>query len=227
MTPARVALVAVAALALSCGQQADMPSGAADLTDEELVLYAVGSGTAQQFGLKGMFTEEELAIINRGFNDMVLDRSEIELQDYLERMNELTQGRREAVFAELQEASEAYLEQVAAEPGAVKTESGLIYIERVAGTGAQPSVTSTVSVHYVGTLPDGTVFDSSRARGEPVSFPLNRVIPGWTEGMQLMKVGGQAKLIIPSELGYGAKGKPPAIPPDVALIFEIELLEIK
>lgn len=227
MTPARVALVALASLVLSCGQQADMPSGTAGLTEDELVLYAVGCGTAQQFGLKGMFTAEELAIINRGFNDAVLDRSEIELQDYIERMNELTQGRRQAGFAELQQASLAYLEQAAAEPGAVKTESGLIYIEQVAGTGASPTATSTVSVHYVGSLTDGTIFDSSRARNEPAVFPLNRVIPGWTEGLQLMKIGSRGKLVIPSELGYGTGGKPPAIPPDVALVFDIELLEIK
>ena len=227
MILARVALVAVAALVLSCGQQAELPSGTADLTDDELVLYAVGFGTAQQFGLKDMFSEEELVIVNRGFNDGVLGRSEIELQDYIERMNTLIETRRQASFSELQESSVGYLDQAALEPGAVKTESGLVYIEQTPGTGAQPSAASTVTVHYVGTLTDGTTFDSSRARGEPATFPLGRVIPGWTEGLQLMKVGGRAKMVLPPELGYGANGKPPAIPPNVALVFDIELLEIK
>ena len=95
------------------------------------------------------------------------------------------------------------------------------------GSGAQPRATDVVSVHYHGTLEDGSVFDSSVDRGQPAAFPLNRVIPCWTEGVQLIKVGGKARLVCPAEIAYGARGSPPTIPPDATLVFEVELLEIK
>ena len=95
------------------------------------------------------------------------------------------------------------------------------------GTGKQPAASSIVKVHYTGKLVDGTVFDSSVERGEPIEFPLNQVIPGWTEGLQLMKEGGKATLYIPSQLGYGEQGVPGTIPPHSTLIFDVELIEVK
>lgn len=106
------------------------------------------------------------------------------------------------------------------------TASGLKYAVVAQGTGAAPSATDMVTVHYTGRLTDGTVFDSSVSRGEPASFPLNRVIPGWTEGLQLMKEGGKTVFYIPSALGYGEMGAPGAIPPNSDLIFEVELLSV-
>ena len=94
------------------------------------------------------------------------------------------------------------------------------------GTGAQPTATDEVTVHYTGKLLDGTVFDSSVNRGEPATFPLNRVIPGWTEGVQLMKEGAKYEFYIPSDLAYGPNGVPNAIPPHATLIFEVELINI-
>ena len=113
----------------------------------------------------------------------------------------------------------------AAAPGAVKTASGLLYRETAAGSGASPKATDNVKVHYRGTLIDGTEFDSSIKRGQPATFPLNGVIPCWTEGLQRMKVGGKATLGCPSSIAYGDGGRP-SIPGGATLMFEVELLEI-
>ena len=110
----------------------------------------------------------------------------------------------------------------------MKTASGLKYQVLKKGTGTvSPKATDTVKVHYNGTLLNGTVFDSSVERGEPISFPLNRVIPGWTEGLQLMKVGDKFKFEIPADLAYGANSPSPKIPPNSTLVFEVELLGIE
>merc|ERR1711937_757907 len=109
---------------------------------------------------------------------------------------------------------------------AVKTDSGLIYYEMTAGEGKQPELSNTVEVHYHGTLTDGTVFDSSVDRGETIKFPLNGVIKGWQEGLALMKEGGKATLVIPSDLGYGDAGSGETIPPGATLKFEVELFAI-
>jgi FKBP-type peptidyl-prolyl cis-trans isomerase FkpA len=123
-------------------------------------------------------------------------------------------------------ASKAYLEKAAAMPGATRTSSGLVYRELKAGAGASPKSTDMVKVHYRGTLVDGTEFDSSYKRNEPTQFPLNQVIPCWTEGVQKMKVGGKSQLVCPSSIAYGDAGSPPVIPGGATLIFEIELLGI-
>lgn len=115
-----------------------------------------------------------------------------------------------------------------AQPAAVTLPSGLVYQSLKDGTGASPAATDTVRVHYRGTLPDsGKEFDSSYARGEPAEFPLNRVIPCWTEGVQKMKVGGKAKLVCPPAIAYGSRGAGGVIPPNATLNFEVELLGIK
>jgi FKBP-type peptidyl-prolyl cis-trans isomerase FkpA len=114
----------------------------------------------------------------------------------------------------------------AKEPGAVVTASGLVYRSLKDGTGPNPAATQTVKVHYRGTFPDGKEFDSSYTRGTPAEFPLNRVIKCWTEGVQLMKVGGKSKLTCPAAIAYGEKGAGGVIPPNATLQFEVELLGI-
>jgi FKBP-type peptidyl-prolyl cis-trans isomerase FkpA len=118
------------------------------------------------------------------------------------------------------------LRQAAAAPGAVVTPSGLVYRSLKDGSGTRPTATDTVRVNYRGTFPDGREFDSSYARHEPAEFPLNRVIPCWTEGLQRMKVGGKALLGCPPAIAYGARGAGSVIPPNATLLFEVELLGV-
>ena len=123
-------------------------------------------------------------------------------------------------------AQDAVTTAAAKEAGAVVTSSGLVYRTLKDGTGASPSASDKVKVHYRGTFPDGKEFDSSYKRGEPIEFPLNGVIACWTEGVQRMKVGGKAKLTCPSAIAYGARGAGGVIPPNATLLFEVELLGI-
>jgi len=118
------------------------------------------------------------------------------------------------------------LQAIAAEPKEEKTASGIVITKIKEGIGASPKASDTVKVHYRGTLVNGKEFDSSYGRGQPASFPLNRVIPCWTEGLQTMKTGGKSKLVCPPNLAYGSRGIPGTIPPDSSLVFEVELLEI-
>ena len=120
----------------------------------------------------------------------------------------------------------AALAAAAKEPGAVVTASGLVFKSITAGTGASPKATDTVKVNYAGSFPNGTKFDASADHGGPISFPLNRVVPCWTEGVQLLKVGGKAKLTCPSAIAYGSRGAGGVIPPNATLVFEVELLAI-
>ena len=124
-------------------------------------------------------------------------------------------------------AGETFLAENAKKPGIVTTASGLQYEVITEGTGASPKATDTVSVHYLGTTLDGKEFDSSYKRGAPASFPLNRVIAGWTEGLQLMKEGGKSRLFIPANLAYGENAPSSKIGPNATLIFEVELVKVK
>ena len=122
--------------------------------------------------------------------------------------------------------TDATLAAAGKEPGAQVTKSGLVYRSLKDGTGPSPAATDRVKVHYKGTFPDGKEFDSSYKRNEPTEFPLNGVIPCWTEGVQLMKTGGKAKLTCPSAIAYGQRGAGGVIPPNATLVFEVELLAI-
>ncbi len=131
-----------------------------------------------------------------------------------------------ALLAQSAFAQNAVTSAAAKEEGAVVTSSGLVYRSLKDGTGASPKATDKVTVHYKGTFPDGREFDSSHKRGQPIDFPLNGVIPCWTEGVQRMKTGGKAKLTCPPEIAYGARGAGGVIPPNATLVFEVELLGV-
>ena len=149
----------------------------------------------------------------------------------LEEAGNAINARMESMFAEQTEANrkrgEEYLKSNAGKEGVQVTESGLQYSVLTEGDGEKPAATDQVTVHYRGTLIDGTEFDSSYSRGEPTSFTLNQVIPGWTEGVQLMSVGSKYRFVIPAELAYGERGAGAKILPNSMLIFDVELLEIK
>jgi len=132
----------------------------------------------------------------------------------------------QATAQKQKELAKPFLENAAKENGAQKLPSGLIYQQIKAGTGAKPKAKDIVKVHYTGSFIDGKVFDSSVERGQPVEFPLDKVIPCWTEGLTMMKIGGKAKLICPSDIAYGDRGNP-VIPGGATLVFEVELLDAK
>ncbi|MDY0212037.1 MAG: FKBP-type peptidyl-prolyl cis-trans isomerase [Desulfuromonadaceae bacterium] len=134
--------------------------------------------------------------------------------------------RLETLITEQKKASADFLAEFSRKPGVVVLDSGLMYLVEQEGSGAQPSNSDMVKVHYRGTTVDGTEFDSSYERGEPVEFQVDRVIAGWTEALQLMKEGSKWQLAIPAELAYGEHGRSGVIPPEAALIFDVELLEV-
>ncbi len=165
-------------------------------------------------------------ILNGG--EFLLSKEEYAAQ--MRRLQELLQEveeKKNAGSDEVLAAEKKFFEENGKKQGVITTKSGLQYQVLVEGNGEKPGRTDTVKVHYEGQLPNGTVFDSSIARGEPIEFPLDHVIPGWTEGVQLMKVGAKYRFFIPSRLGYGAHGAGNAIPPHSTLIFVVELLDIK
>ena len=196
-------------------------------TEDDNVLYAIGLGIARS--LAGFnLTEKQINFVLSGISDGALGNDpKVDLQEYQPKIQAFVKERAKATADKEKEASREFLEKAASQKGAVKTESGLIYEEIKPGDGASPAATDTVKVHYHGTLRDGTVFDSSVDRGQPATFPLNRVIGCWTEGVQRMKVGGKSKLVCPSNIAYGDRGSPPKILPGAALVFEVELLEIQ
>ena len=195
-------------------------------TDEQRTLYALGIALGSNIGQFSLSTDE-LAVVQTGIRDAVLgNEPQVDMQVFGPRIQALADSRAAAGAAEEREASAAFLAQMAQEPGAQQSASGVITIPITVGTGASPTATDTVRVHYHGTLRDGTVFDSSVDRGEPISFALNGVIPCWTEAVQTMAVGGKSTLVCPSDTAYGDGGQGP-IPGGATLVFEVELLAIE
>jgi len=220
----RVAAAAAAAvLVTACSAQA--PVKVTPKTDDEKTIYAVG--VAIQKSLEPFsFTPAELELVTAGIRDAATGKAEVKLEEKQAAIQQLVMARRTAQGAAMAKLGEGYLEKAAKETGAVKTASGLIFIPVKEGTGASPTATSKVKVNYEGKLVDGKVFDASARHGGPATFPLNGVIPCWTEGVQKLKVGGKARLVCPAALAYGDRGAGAEVPPGATLDFEVELLEI-
>ncbi len=195
-------------------------------TEEEKTVYALGLSIAQSL-VSFALTPAEIELVASGLRDGLANKPKVDVAQYNPMVKTLAQERAAAAAEIEKKEAVKFLEKIAKEKGAEKTASGLIYIPVSAGTGVAPKATDTVKVHYKGTLRDGSVFDSSIERGQPATFPLNRVVPCWTEGLQKMLVGGKARLACPSNLAYGDRGAPPKIKPGSALLFEVELLSIE
>jgi FKBP-type peptidyl-prolyl cis-trans isomerase FkpA len=194
------------------------------MSDTDNIVYSLGltiSRSLAQFDL----SPAEIEIVKKAISDDRAGKPAVDLEQWGPKIQGFAQERAGRAAEKEKAASAAYLTKMAAEPGAVKTNSGIIYRDLTVGTGASPKASDTVRVHYRGTLVDGAEFDSSYKRNEPAEFPLTGVIPCWTEGVQRMKVGGKAQLVCPSDLAYGDGGRP-GIPGGASLTFEIELLAI-
>jgi FKBP-type peptidyl-prolyl cis-trans isomerase len=201
-------------------------------TEEMQASYAYGMDVATSMLRAGMDLDVDAFV--QGFRDTLEGRTPLLsgpermqiMQQYAAKMREEQMARAEAAASENLAAGDAFLAENKEKEGVVTTSTGLQYIILEEGTGKRPKADSTVKVNYIGTLIDGTKFDSSYDRGEPVEFPLSGVIPAWTEGVQLIKEGGKIRLFAPPALAYRDRGAPPVIGPNETLIFDIELLEV-
>ncbi len=195
-------------------------------SEDDKTFYAMGymlGGNLQRLSL----SDKELSALHKGVAMAAKnEKSEVDMGKYQARIQEVFKARMDKVAETEKKAGSAFIEKFVKDENATKTESGLAYKVIKEGTGATPAADDVVEVHYHGTLTDGTVFDSSVERGKTISFPLNRVIKGWTEGLQTMKEGGKSKFVIPSDLAYGEAGAPPKIPGGATLIFEVELFKV-
>ncbi|MDB5799533.1 MAG: peptidylprolyl cis-trans isomerase, FKBP-type [Rhodocyclales bacterium] len=213
-------------IAVICALSA-VASSAADMTEEQKTVYAIGAIMGKQVSVFNL-SPAELELVKKGLTDAVKGgKMAVELETYMPKVQELASKRVVAAGAKQAAAGKVFAAQAAKEAGAVKTASGLVYISLKDGSGPSPTANDIVKVNYRGTLIDGTEFDSSYKRNEPIEFPLSGVIKCWGEGVQKMKVGGKARLVCPPEIAYGEQGTGGAIPPNSTLNFEVELLAVK
>lgn len=212
------------ARSMSSGQSGQ--SGQFPYSDDVMPFYALGTNLAMQVGgqgnLKTLLDPQEMEVVLEAFCDTLRGTATQDprtiLGTYGPNLNKILQERTSQIVDRVKKDGQEFVDNfLDCNEEAVKTPSGLVYYEMTPGQGQQPSPTSTVEVHYHGTLTDGTVFDSSVERGQTISFPLNGVIKGWQEGLAMMKEGGKATLVIPSDLAYGDAGSGETIPPGATL----------
>jgi FKBP-type peptidyl-prolyl cis-trans isomerase len=223
-----VLLLAAVGIALcACTPEQQEPSEGVFLeTEDDKTIYAMGVNLARNVDHLPL-SKAEKQILQAGFADGIEKRDpQVDTVRYGRRVESLFARRNAEAAKGEREAADAFLAEAAAAEGAVRSDSGLVMVVLRPGEGSSPGPTDRVKVHYHGTLRDGTVFDSSVVRGEPAVFPLNRVVPCWTEALQKMKIGEKSRITCPPEIAYGDRGAPPLIKPGAALTFEVELLEI-
>jgi FKBP-type peptidyl-prolyl cis-trans isomerase FklB len=221
------AMAAMLVMVLGCNSQTNTGKDVTLVNEIDSVSYSLGLNVAKDVKKQGL-EDVNIDAILKAFNDVYSDNElMISEMDAGQCLNTYFRKAQLAKSDASKEAGIAFLVENKAKEGVITTESGLQYEVMTEGSGEKPALEDKVTTHYHGTLIDGTVFDSSVDRGEPVSFPVNGVIPGWTEALQLMAVGSKYKLYIPSELGYGERGAGGAIGPNQALIFEVELISIE
>jgi FKBP-type peptidyl-prolyl cis-trans isomerase FkpA len=194
------------------------------MTDDQKTIYALGLSMYRSLGQFDL-SAAEVDIVKKALTDAAAHKPAEDIEVWGPKIQGLATARAARTAEKQKAVSAAFLSKAAAEAGAQKTESGLVYRELRPGAGESPKATDTVKVNYRGTLVDGTEFDSSYKRDEAAQFPLNGVIKCWTEGVQKMKVGGKSQLVCPADIAYGEGGRP-GIPGGATLIFEIELLQI-
>lgn len=195
-------------------------------SNDSKAVYAIGHDMGSKLQALQL-SDDEKKILENGLQDGLKgEKSKVEMKDAFPMITTLIQSRNEKTKESESKESTAFMEKMGKEAGIQKTESGLLYKIESEGTGDFPKATDQVKVHYHGTLRDGKVFDSSKDRGEPATFGLDRVIPCWTEGVQKLKKGGKATLYCPPALAYGDRGAPPDIKPGAALKFDVELIDI-
>jgi len=207
-------------------------------TEDQKAAYAIGSSLGQYL-VANLEQQKEMGLVLdkadvlagvqdafAGTSKLTPEQAQQALQELDQRAAKLAEQKLKAEAEQNLKAGDEFRAKFAKEAGVVTTKSGLMYKVEKEGTGPKPTATDTVEVHYKGTLIDGTVFDSSYQRKQTVSFPLNQVIPGWTEGVQLMPVGSKFEFVIPPQLAYGAQSNP-SIPANSTLIFQVELVGIK
>lgn len=224
MRPSYVLVLAAVATLTACSQKSQ---NLTPKTDDDKALYTAGALLAQNL-LSFELTEKELEMVKAGLADGARSQSKLtpeEMDALIPKLQELQMARVEAASLREKDSGAEFLAKAAAEAGATQTASGMVYKMVSEGSGEAPQASDVVKVHYTGRFVDGKEFDSS-TDGDPAVFPLGAVIGCWTEGVQLMRVGGKAQLTCPPDLAYGEQGRPPQMPGNATLVFDVELLEI-
>lgn len=227
----KIVFLVMSLLFVSCQPQGGKAGGEAKNvtlnSEDDKILYTMGNMMGGHLKTLSL-SDSEMNALLKGLQDASKGTTpEVNVAEYQDKVRTFFQDRLQKGTEKVKVEGNEFLEKFAKEEGVQKTASGLLYKIIKPGSDAKPKDTDTVEVHYHGTLTDGTVFDSSVERKQTISFPLNRVIKGWTEGLQLIGEGGKIKLVIPSDLGYGDAGAPPKIPGGATLVFDVELFKIK
>jgi FKBP-type peptidyl-prolyl cis-trans isomerase FklB len=217
--------VVVAMMAASCNAQDKKKSDASMKNEKDSISYGLGVSIGNNFKTSNL-DSIDVDLLAKGMRDVFAGKPAITQEEADKAINAFMMKREKVKGEENIAKGNAFLEQNKKKPGVITTPSGLQYSVIKEGTGAKPTLNDKITAHYHGTLTDGTVFDSSVDRGQPASFPVSGVIPGWTEALQMMSVGSKWKLVIPSNLAYGERGAGGKIAPNSVLVFEVELLSI-